>query len=246
MPYLLRVPAAAEGNAPLPVILFLHGAGESGGPPAWRLLPGFDAAQGTWVAGASAPTRSTVIGLALDASPLARGFVVLAPCTRRGWASGEVHADVLALLDEVLAGAHGARCSNASRVILTGLSMGGNGAFELGAAARARFVGVSPVCGWGDASALAPLLRDVPLWVAHGDNDAVIPAEASREMVTALRAAGNTRVEYRTFENSPAPAGAEYMGMEGHDSWTATYGDTEWWAWARALTVEGAAPVIGK
>jgi hypothetical protein len=87
--------------------------------------------------------------------------------------------------------------------------MGGNGAFALGASARGRFAGVSPICGWGDARVHASGLRDAPLWVAHGDNDVIIPADASLEMVTALRAAGNTRVVYRTFADAPAPEGGE-------------------------------------
>ena len=57
LPYLLRVPPAAAKGAALkkkkkgqprfPLLVFLHGAGESGTEP-WGLVPGFDPASGRW------------------------------------------------------------------------------------------------------------------------------------------------------------------------------------------------------
>ena len=173
--------------------------------------------------------RATPPGLAADASPLADGFFVLAPRTQRGWGA-DTHASTLALLDEVLA-KH--PCADASRVILTGISMGGAGAFSLGAAAPTRFAGVSPVCGYGDDEArIAAGLAATPVFVVHGTNDAVVPEGASAAVVAALRAAGNQQVRYdRT--TGVAPAG--YPRMAGHDSWSAAYGGDDWWSWARAL-----------
>ena len=226
--YLLSSPANCSVKAPL--VLFLHGAGESGAGDAWGLLPGYDAAARAWRSGQPAPVRVTPPGLAADASPLADGFFVLAPRTQRGWGE-DTHADTLALLDEVLA-KH--PCADTSRVILTGISMGGAGAFSLGAAVAVRFAGVSPICGYSndDARSVAAGLAATPMLVVHGTNDAVIPESASAELVAALRAAGNQRVRYdRT--TGVAPGG--YARMAGHDSWSAAYGSEDWWSWARAL-----------
>jgi len=179
------------------------------------------------VRGAPAPVRGTPPGLALDGAPRAARAVVLAPVTARGWGA-RAHADVLALLDDVLR-AHA--CADPARVVLTGISMGGAGAWALGAAACARFAGVSPVCGYGEPAAAAALAR-TPLWVAHGANDAVIPADESAAMVEAARRAGARDVVHRVLDGR-APEGAP--DMVGHDSWTETYADEGWWDWVEAL-----------
>jgi predicted peptidase len=228
--YLLSVPPNCSTAAPAPLVLFLHGAGESGAGDAWGLLPGYDAAARAWLPGVAAPVRVTPPGLAADASPLAHGFFVLAPRTRRGWGAA-THADTLALLDEVLA-AH--PCADGARVLLTGISMGGAGAFLLGSAAASRFAGVAPICGYGadDARALAAGLARTPMRVVHGTNDEVVPEAESAALVEALRAAGNERVQY---ERTTGVAPAGYPSMAGHDSWSEAYGGEEWWRWARAL-----------
>lgn len=232
LPYLLYVPPDCAATDRVPVLLFLHGAGESGGAPAWRLLPGFDPRAGEWVRGAPAPVRGTPPGLALDGLLVgARRAVVIAPVTHRGWGA-DTHADVLALLDDVL---RATPCADAPRVVLTGISMGGNGAWLLGAAAAERFAGVAPVCGWADAED-APRLASTPIFAAHGKNDVVIPEGESAAAVAAVRAAGNTRVRYDVQEVARAPEGA--ARMTGHDSWTDFYAADAFWAWVAEL--EGA------
>ncbi len=235
--YLLAVPTsacdggAAAAAASQPVVVFLHGAGEGGAGSAWALLPGYDSAAQRWCAGAPQPARVTPAGLAVDGSALARGALVLAPrAASRSWEDAATQAAVLRLLDAVLA-AH--PCADARRVTLTGLSMGGAGAFALGAAAPQRWAGVAPVCGYvqpRQQRAVAAALRDVPVRIYHGTNDVVIPASASQEMADALRDANGTHWALDTFE-ARAPDG--YPSMVGHDSWSQVYGSEAWWAWVR-------------
>jgi predicted peptidase len=223
--YLLAVPAHNCTSAP--VLLFLHGAGESGAGDAWGLLPGYDQRAGSW--SKPAPVRGTPPGLAVDSSPLARGFVIVSPRTDRGWGAA-THEALLSLLEEVL---RATPCADGRRVVLTGISMGGAGAWALGAAHPGRFAGVAPVCGYSSerGSDVASALRGTPLWVVHGSNDVVIDVEESRTLVAATRVAGNERVIYHEVEGQ-APEG--YPSMLGHDSWTQAYGDESFWEWARA------------
>jgi predicted peptidase len=79
------------------------------------------------------------------------------------------------------------------------------------------FAAAAPVCSGGDAS-LAKAIKDVPVWVFHGDADGVVKVRRSRDMIAALKAAGG------------APKYTEYPGV-GHDSWTATYRDPELYRW---------------
>ncbi|OYP31151.1 prolyl oligopeptidase family serine peptidase [Rhodopirellula sp. MGV] len=163
MRYLISLPEdySADGK-PVPLLLFLHGAGERGsdlnkvkkhGPP--KLIEG----------GKSMP------------------FLVVSPQCESGqrWEPYQLTA----LLDEVI------RTHNVdeSRVYLSGLSMGGFGTWALAAYTPDRFAAIAPICGGGE-SFLTRQIKDVPIWVFHGAKDSVVPLERSEVMVEALKKAG--------------------------------------------------------
>jgi predicted peptidase len=203
--YRVLAPAVVEPGRRYPLVLFLHGAGERGSDNEAQLayLP-------TWLA--QTENRRT------------HPCFVVAPQCRTGhrwvevdWAekrsrpqSPEPTVDLaaaVAALDAVLE----AEPVDRDRVCLTGLSMGGYGAWDLAARMPERFAALIPICGGGD-EATAPRLAGLPIWCFHGDADAAVPVERSRSMVQAVRAAGGT-VTY-----------SELAGV-GHDSWTPAYRD---------------------
>lgn len=113
----------------------------------------------------------------------------------------------LATLDRTIDEFHGDR----SRVVVTGLSIGGNGAWFLAYHHAERFAGVLVVCGFvaermgtmypirypslvpgvADPSALvARRLAGIPIWMFHGSADRTVPVEQSRRMAAALHAQG--------------------------------------------------------
>ncbi len=104
-----------------------------------------------------------------------------------------------------------------TRVYLTGLSMGGYGAWMLGIASPERFAAVVPICGGGQPS-LACALKDVPIWAFHGSADPVVPVSETQKMVRALEACGGN-VKFTI-----------YPGVT-HDSWSQTYADDALWQW---------------
>jgi predicted peptidase len=77
-----------------------------------------------------------------------------------------------------------------TRVYCTGLSMGGYGTWRLVAKYPERFAAAVPICGGGDPAAMAPGLRRVPIWAFHGARDEVVPLSESDKMVKAVRRAG--------------------------------------------------------
>ena len=175
-----------------PLILFLHGMGERGDDLELLKLHG--------------------IAKVVEEQP-DLPFVAISPqCPETSWWHVEVDA-LSALLDEVL----GKYAVDENRVYLTGLSMGGFGAWQLGSTYPHRFAAVAPICGGGDASKVCAL-KDVPVWVFHGAQDPTVPLQRSEEMVDALKACGgNVRLTvYRDLE---------------HDSWTRTYDDPALYKW---------------
>lgn len=202
-PFQLLLPARAT-EARLPLVVFLHGAGERGTDNARQL---------TWLplAMAGEPMRTQFPCYLLAVQCPADETWVDVP-----WAatvSSPLPAEpsrplraVMAALDRVLA----EHPVDPDRIYLTGLSMGGYGAFDLAMRMPGRFAALVPVCGGGDPASVERL-RGLPTWVWHGAKDTVVPTVRSRQMVDAMQGAG---MEVR-FEELPGV---------GHDSWRQAYG----------------------
>lgn len=209
LPYVVYVPRDWTPERKWPVVLFLHGAGERGSN--------------------GLPQTQVGIGSAIRMHPEWFPCVAVMPqCPPgKGWGpttlrltseNPEVMALALAALDAAVQKYNG----DPERITLTGLSMGGFGTWHIGAKYPRRFAALMPVCGGGKPAEMAPLLKDMPIWVFHGAADPTVPAARSRELVEALKSAGSTNVKY-----------TEYPGV-GHNSWDQAYGTKEAIEWLLA------------
>jgi len=72
------------------------------------------------------------------------------------------------------------------RVYLTGLSMGGFGTWDLSQKYPDEFAAIAPVCGGGDDSRVWKL-RHMPAWCFHGAKDDIVLPVQSQKMVDALK-----------------------------------------------------------
>lgn len=106
-----------------------------------------------------------------------------------------------------------------SRVYLTGLSMGGFGTWETAFEYPDTFAAIAPICGGaGVRWVTASRLKTMPAWIFHGDKDGAVPVENSHKIHDALQKLG-------------APVKLTIYPGIGHDSWTATYDNPEFWTW---------------
>jgi predicted peptidase len=119
-------------------------------------------------------------------------FIVLAPQCQNGWDNTK--------LIQILDYAERSYRVDKSRIYLTGMSMGGYGAWYLAGQYPNRFAAVAPVCGGGKISD-AKNLKDLPHWVHHGVKDIPVPFSESENMVNAIRAAGNKNVEFTAYKD---------------------------------------------
>jgi predicted peptidase len=78
---------------------------------------------------------------------------------------------------------------NQEKIYLTGLSMGGYGLWEWAMKYPDEFAAIAPVCGGGD-TANAWKLRNIPAWVFHGAKDDIVLPVQSQNMVNASRRYG--------------------------------------------------------
>jgi predicted esterase len=161
-------PGYAERQERWPLLLFLHGAGESGDDPQELLSEG----------ATGCPLVELQKGTAVPV--LRDSFVVVAPQTNVGW-----DAERISAFTDAIASDESQFRIDPSRMYCTGVSMGGYGAWQAGTLGG-KFAAIAPVCGAGGVSAAS--LGSTPVWAFHGANDVVVPVHATDGMVQRLRA----------------------------------------------------------
>ena len=179
VPYLLYLPkeyGADGGGKQWPVMLFLHGRGESNGPLSTVKKWG--------------PPRMAERG---DDLP----YIIVSPqCPRSSrWTATEQQAGLL----ELLAHVGKTYATDEERIYLTGLSMGGFGSWKLAADHPEKFAAVAPVCGRGNPDD-AEKLKGIPVWAFHGTEDNAVPFSGSADIVAAIKKAGGTKVKFTSLE----------------------------------------------
>ncbi|MBI1279124.1 MAG: prolyl oligopeptidase family serine peptidase [Anaerolineaceae bacterium] len=172
MPYLLYTPDAYEADPTRiwPFILFLHGSGERGHDVDIVRLHG--------------------LPRLVETQPDFPCIVLSPQCPLDvRWPSQS--EKVMTLLDTVLKGLR----VDPSRLYLTGLSMGGEGSWYIGALHPDRFAAVLPICGRMPPQTegfpeKVSTLKDVPVWVFHGAKDDRAPVEHSKTLAKVLEDCG--------------------------------------------------------
>ena len=177
IPYLLYLPPNYSATGKIPLMLFLHGRGESQGPLS--------------VVAKWGPPSRVEHGYTYP-------FVIASPqCpAAESWDQAGQQRLLVALLDHLVK----TMPIDTDRIYLTGLSMGGYGSWRLAADHPERFAAVAPVCGAGNP-ADAPKLKLLPIWVFHGTEDQAVPFQKSKEMVEAITKAGSTKIRFTSLEH---------------------------------------------
>ena len=216
--YRLFVPEDYDASVKYPVLMFLHGRGQRG-----------DSNEGTFSSELFQGERSIVSPNMQREFP---SIVVVPQCLgvpeNQEWgawlnnepndpgypfggfgANGEyeqnpVPSDSGLAVMELVGALAGEFSVDEDRVYVTGESMGGLGSWDLTTRMPTLFAAAVPMAGLSDRRT-APRIKDLPLWVFHGDADASNSVEGTREMVAAVRAAGGTVMytEYAGEGHSP-------------------------------------------
>ncbi|OGO34410.1 MAG: hypothetical protein A2W35_09470 [Chloroflexi bacterium RBG_16_57_11] len=123
-------------------------------------------------------------------------------------------------LDGVLAEVQGNYRVDPQRIYLTGLSMGGEAAYRLAVHRPETFAALVLLSCYVDSITYSLLdrIKDLPVWVIHGENDTVFPLVKAQQPVEALEAVGGN-VQLTILED------------HDHDTWTDTYSDPAFYDW---------------
>jgi predicted peptidase len=173
--YLLHTP---RGEGKHPLIVFLHGHGESGSDLEMVKVHG--------------------IPKIVEAQP-DFPFVTVSPQCPSGVTWVLISDAVEALIEEAMSWEN----VDPTRVYLTGLSMGGYGTWHTGANRPELFAALAPICGGGSFVNYLPnrihRLKYTPVWAFHGDQDTAVLLEEQQNLVDTLKAQTETEVKFTVY-----------------------------------------------
>ncbi len=161
MPYMLYLPDDfdAAGSEQYPLIINLHGQGEKGKPDGSDNGDQLDPATSRWTSSANQSYQRSLV--------LAPQVVTDGPGTGN-WTNYRELYTFEELLDYVVANYP----VDEDRVYISGISMGGNGAWFYGGQFRDRIAAIAPGVGYGSPKESYPL-KDMPIWAITADNDSI-------------------------------------------------------------------------
>lgn len=199
--YLIYLPKdySATNGQHWPLMLFLHGSGERGTDVQRAAIHG--------------PLKLVREGREFP-------FIIIAPqCPEKELWQSE---PLMQLLDRVAE----KYAVDTKRIYLTGLSMGGYGAWALGLRHPEKFAALVPICGGANAidAILGPgdkgaAFQSLPIWAFHGAKDDVVPLDESERIVNELKKRGVRDIRLTVYPEAK------------HDSWSETYQNPELYEW---------------
>ncbi len=204
MPYRVYKPADYSADGPkLPLVLFLHGAGERGTDNQAQVVKYID---GLLEETNKGPHRALVIA---PQAPAETKWVDV------DWGKGVYTDDApiskqMQLAMKILDATIAAESVDTTRVYVTGISMGGYGAWDAIARFPDRFAAAVPLSGGGNIDSVKKL-KSRGIWAFHGTSDGVVPESGSGKMVDGIHKADGKNVIYSRVERL------------GHEGWGGFY-----------------------
>ncbi|MCC8154250.1 MAG: hypothetical protein LIP01_08590 [Tannerellaceae bacterium] len=155
--YRLLRPEVEKTGLQYPLVLFLHGAGETGD----------DVEKVKWLGPPALIDRGRQYP-----------FIVVSPrSAEHGWKPEFLYKLISQLKEDLRV--------DEDRLYLTGLSMGGYGTWATAQVYPELFAAIIPICGGGSPGMAWRI--SMPVWCFHGEEDDVVPFSQSQEMVDAVR-----------------------------------------------------------
>ena len=201
LPFRLLTPEKVEENKTYPLVVFLHGSGETG-------KNNRDHLQSFFVNGLEASGEDCYAFL---------------PQIEDDWFYGDENVDAILnkCIDDYLLTTYQI---DTNRIYITGLSRGGSGVFWQVYHHQGKYAAALPVCGYFnlfDESIVSNYqpFADIPMWIAHNSGDPTVPVSYSRKMYHSVLLLCGTKIKYTEYDR------------DKHDAWTAFYSDQNVWAW---------------
>ncbi|MBE6787023.1 MAG: hypothetical protein E7537_01595 [Ruminococcaceae bacterium] len=202
LPYCLFLPENYEKSKQYPVILFLHGAGETGSDNEKQL--------------------KNLTNLFKYNGDLISTSILICPQTTGWWDLDRAYAgdqggslgSALHLLEEIKS----TYSCDSKRIYVMGLSMGGYATWDLLEKHGDIFAAGIPICGGGNSNNGAAYI-DIPIRIFHGTNDATVSFNSSKSMYNSIINAGGKKIKFIKLEGV------------GHNAWDTAFSDRDTFSW---------------
>jgi predicted esterase len=191
-----------KGVQKCPLLVWLHGAGESGTDNVSQLC---------WL--------GLLFEQASEPPPM---FILAVQCPHRdvGWSIKDDYlllpADRIAVTLEIVSHLLRDMPIDPERVYLSGVSTGGGACWDIVMRKPDLFAAVAPLAGSARVTGDLATLKDVPIWAFHNDDDDTISPKSVEQTVLELREAGGQAVLTLTASKPELPK---------HNCWTAAFED---------------------
>lgn len=201
------IPQSATNGVPL--ILYLHGSGECGIDNVAQMNHGVGGL--VWWS----KNREPAIVVAPQSPPMTAWSPVFFSLqdAKMPYSAPPMIKLVKGMLDDVVE----RYPIDKNRILVTGVSLGGYGAWDLVLRYPGYFAGAIPVCGAGDPTA-AEAAAETSIWIFHGENDRNVPNKMDRAMVSRLWEL-DANVRYMEYPDA------------GHGIWGRVYSDDSVMKW---------------
>lgn len=205
-----------------PLILFLHGAGERGNDNEAQLRHG-----GNMFASYENRTKFPAIIIAPQCPKEYWWVSYRRPSStgeKRYFPPSDPITAPLGAVKELLDSYIEKGIVNKRQIYITGLSMGAIGTFDLVCRYPKLFAAAAPICGGANLERLSAFKGKTAFSIYHGEADATVDVQFSRDAYTTLKQAG-AEVRYK-----------EYPGVN-HNSWDNAFAEPDFisWFWEHLL-----------
>jgi predicted peptidase len=216
-------PEAANPLESRPLILFLHGAGESGTNNVGQI-------------------NSNMDNLLAEAKQ--RGAYLYAPQTNNAWSPTTTTDRTMEMIQRALSDHN----VDPTRLYVTGLSMGGGGVWNMLHRYPDRFAAAVPICAVSPASGfLSANMFDDAIWAFHARNDPVVSVNTTRNIISGIeRAASEPIPTYPPLNNTTTLFHFDSQLFDvhytelptgGHGIWSSVYAHEPMYDWLFAHAI---------
>ena len=217
--YRILKPLNYNPNKQYPVHLFLHGSGERGNDNSSQLTHGGELflkkenreKYNSWVIFPQCSKNDRWPSISSDLWDQVFENKIKKPNKSLGL--------VIRLMDEFIE----KKDVDNQRIYLSGLSMGGMGAFEILYRRPDMFAAATPICSNGITQLAKLFANKVPVWIFHGSDDKVVSPKYSLEMARAI------------IESGGSPKMTLYADVD-HNSWDNAFAEKDFLKWIHSKT----------
>ena len=181
-------------NGKIPLVLFLHGAGERGDNNESQLKNAI-----LKVVNKNSNSQFNNSLVVAPQCPNQPTQWVQTPWSNGNYSLANVNeSEPLYLASELIKQYRSLDFVDTNRVYVVGLSMGGFGTWDLISRHQELFTAAVPICGGGPTDKI-DVLKDFPIYTFHGTNDSTVPYAGTNEMVSLIKEQGGKNIHFVSF-----------------------------------------------